>query len=384
MLARAEYCTYLDLFWAALTCESARLSHCFVLVLRAGPHRLHHLDAVVAVVDIDPDRRAALAADVGSKRAGAAVVNTTSRNYSASVPDRRGVPCLAAAELSAEVLAGCDAVFVGTPPGSHARITAAALRAGRHVLLEKPLAATGGDADAIVAAADAAEPRGLFVGVDIGMRWNAALHELRRLAVDAGELGPLQSARLELHFRRWPRDWQVAGWVAGRSEGGPLREVGTHFIFGILELFGPKSVARVRCEVSFPGPPAEAAAETRAEGVIELATGLPISLSVLTDGTGRAADGGDHYVLEVSGDAGVAELYSFTSLRVRQLGSATAPKVLVENASYGRAESVKSLVEAATTGKSSSLITARQARDAQRVLDALLGSNGTWVEVDYS
>ena len=65
------------------------------------------------------------------------------------------------------------------------------------------------DADAIVSAAEKAQGKGQVAGMDIGMRWNPALHELRRLAVVEGNLGELKSARLTLAFKQWPREWQV-------------------------------------------------------------------------------------------------------------------------------------------------------------------------------
>ena len=65
------------------------------------------------------------------------------------------------------------------------------------------------EADAIVAAAEQAK-RGQVVGMDIGMRWNPALHELRRVAVVEKDLGQLTGARLTLAFKQWPREWQVA------------------------------------------------------------------------------------------------------------------------------------------------------------------------------
>lgn len=59
-----------------------------------------------------------------------------------------------------------------------------------------------------MAAAEEAKS-GQVVGMDIGMRWNPALHELRRLAVMERDLGELKSARLTLAFKQWPREWQV-------------------------------------------------------------------------------------------------------------------------------------------------------------------------------
>ena len=59
-------------------------------------------------------------------------------------------------------LPGLDAVVVATPATSHAEIATAALKAGCHVLVEKPLALTLGDADALIALAAA---RGLVLQV---------------------------------------------------------------------------------------------------------------------------------------------------------------------------------------------------------------------------
>ena len=129
----------------------------------------------------------------------------------------------------APCLDSCDIVYIGTPPSSHAQLACEALEAGKSVLLEKPLAATPADADAIVAAAERAGQRGQALGLDIGMRWNPAIAELRRLAVSEGALGSLTGCRLTLAFKQWPRDWQVQPWVAGRAEGGPLREVRTGY-----------------------------------------------------------------------------------------------------------------------------------------------------------
>ena len=117
--------------------------------------------------------------------------------------------------------------------------------------MEKPLAASAEDADAIVAAADGSKQ---LVGMDIGMRWNPALAALRQ-EVASGSLGNLTAARLTMHYKQWPREWQVQEWCAGRAEGGPLREVGTHYFFGIMEIFGHGCVRRVQARVVYPDGP---------------------------------------------------------------------------------------------------------------------------------
>ena len=187
---------------------------------------LHHFGeatstVVSAIVDTNAERAQQLATDVGSVQAGATIVNGGGTRYRAAAADVRGTPVVHYTSL-APALEGCDVVYIGTTPGAHAPLAVAAVAAGKHVLLEKPLAAAPADADAIVAAAEAALQHGQHVGMNIGMRWNPGLLELRRLALTDGSLGKLQSGRLALHFRQWPREWQVQPWCAERAEGGPL------------------------------------------------------------------------------------------------------------------------------------------------------------------
>jgi predicted dehydrogenase len=81
----------------------------------------------------------------------------------------------------AGLLAACDALIVAAPAEAHHELAAAALRAGRHVLVEKPIAATLAQADEL--AALAAE-RGLVLQVGHQERFSAAFGALD------GRLGP--------------------------------------------------------------------------------------------------------------------------------------------------------------------------------------------------
>lgn len=82
---------------------------------------------------------------------------------------------------------GVDAVIVATPAVTHARLACEALAAGKHVLVEKPLALTAADAEAVVAAAAKAR-RALVVGHL--MVYHPAVARLREL-LSSGELGEL-------------------------------------------------------------------------------------------------------------------------------------------------------------------------------------------------
>jgi predicted dehydrogenase len=128
----------------------------------------------------------------------------------------------------AELLAaGVDAVVLATPIETHHPLAREALLAGKHVLVEKPLAGDVAEAEELIRLAEAAE-RTLMVGHTF--LYNPAVRELRRL-VEAGELGRIyyaDSARLNLGlFQRhsnvlWdlaPHDVSILAYVLG---GAPV------------------------------------------------------------------------------------------------------------------------------------------------------------------
>ena len=90
-----------------------------------------------------------------------------------------------------------DAVVIATPAPSHAELAHAALSAGKHVLIEKPLATTVADGVRLVELADR---KGLVLMVGHTFLYNAAVHRLKEY-LEHGELGELfyiYSQRLNL------------------------------------------------------------------------------------------------------------------------------------------------------------------------------------------
>lgn len=109
----------------------------------------------------------------------------------------RAFPAAAAAASLHEALPQVDAVVIATPAGSHAELALTAIGAGKHVLVEKPLATTVPDACRMIEAAEAA---GVVLMAGHTFEYNAAVWALRE-AVRSGELGDvfyLDSARLNL------------------------------------------------------------------------------------------------------------------------------------------------------------------------------------------
>ncbi|SEM33889.1 Gfo/Idh/MocA family protein [Streptacidiphilus jiangxiensis] len=98
-----------------------------------------------------------------------------------------------------EVLADpeVDAVAVATPAGTHLDVALAALRAGKHVLVEKPLAATYADGLRLV---EEAEQRGLTLMCDHTYCYTPAVGRIRELVLggELGELHYVDSVRINL------------------------------------------------------------------------------------------------------------------------------------------------------------------------------------------
>jgi predicted dehydrogenase len=114
-----------------------------------------------------------------------------------------------------------DAVDICVPTPDHRVATEAALAAGKHVLLEKPLALTKADAEAIVAAADASDR---IVMVAHVLRFWPEYVELKRI-VDSGELGAPRSVNA---VRRQPAPNWTDGGPRGHLTGGSRHDMLIH------------------------------------------------------------------------------------------------------------------------------------------------------------
>lgn len=118
-----------------------------------------------------------------------------------------------------------DAVFVTTPNAEHCADTLLALRHGKPVLCEKPMAMDAAQAETMVRAAAEA---GLPLGIALVFRFEQSANRLRA-RVGAGEIGVPVFARAEFsywgrnHHRSWLLDRNISG-------GGPIADVGVHCI----------------------------------------------------------------------------------------------------------------------------------------------------------
>jgi predicted dehydrogenase len=124
-----------------------------------------------------------------------------------------------------------DVIDVCTPGDSHAAIAIAALEAGKHVLCEKPLANTVGEAEQMEAAARIATARGTRSMVGYNYRRVPALAFARRLVED-GRIGQVRHVRAQ-YLQDWIMDpqfplvWRLQKQRAG---SGALGDLGAHLI----------------------------------------------------------------------------------------------------------------------------------------------------------
>jgi predicted dehydrogenase len=128
-----------------------------------------------------------------------------------------------------------DLIVVASPNRTHVPLALAALRAGLHVVVDKPLAATSEGARGLC---EEARARGLLLTPFHNRRWDGDFLTVRRL-VERGELGRV--LRFESRFERWrPRPkpgWRQSGEPG--DAGGLLYDLGSHLIDQSLVLFGP-------------------------------------------------------------------------------------------------------------------------------------------------
>lgn len=206
---------------------------------------LHHLPAIAA----SPAVTAAAIVDPDERRA-------------ADLARRFAIPTVAAA---AEAVAGSiDAAIVAAPNHLHAAITIAMLERGVPVLVEKPMALSAAECDAMIAAAARG---GAVLAVGLEFRFFDSTAHVRRL-LESGILGRLDSFELRLGVvPRWPfaSDTFLRRETAG---GGVLADYGVHLLDLLLVWLGELEVAAYRddarggveadCEIELRAGPAAA------------------------------------------------------------------------------------------------------------------------------
>lgn len=140
-----------------------------------------------------------------------------------------------------------DVVDISLPPHLHREVCEKAFAAGKHVLVQKPIATTLKDATAIVAAADQA---GVKLAVNQNGRWDPAVRACKKL-IDDGVFGSMVTASMELRTRQpWQSFWEDAELYPRLMMLG----MSIHHLDQFRYLFGePRSITAVT--QTYPGQP---------------------------------------------------------------------------------------------------------------------------------
>jgi predicted dehydrogenase len=201
---------------------------------------------------------------------------------------------------------GLDAVLVCTPPAAHAAMAGAALRARRHVLVEKPLAESRAEARALRAAADRA---GRVLQVGHVTRFDPELLALAGL-VRSGALGRVVRVRVVSVGPLLPDGWRAD---PAHATGGVLTDLGSHALDALRLVLGGTRVRRVYAAAR--STRARCAVEDTVTATLELGGGI---VATLEAGFGvSAAAGGSPATLELFGTHGWARNRPFQAADAR-------------------------------------------------------------------
>ena len=221
----------------------------------------------------------------------------------AEIGERFGVPCLSQADLLKRP--DVDVVCLATPSGQHAEQGIAAAEAGKHLLVEKPLALSVADADAMIAACDRA---GVRLGVLLQRRAEPLFRQVYE-AIRAGDLGEITMASVCMPYHRPQAYYDQATWRGTWEQdgGGVLMNQGIHFVDLLLWLMGADPV-RITARAATLQRQIEV--EDTVVAALEFANGALATLSATS-----TAPPGFRQRVEVYGTAGAIQLEGDAAIR---------------------------------------------------------------------
>lgn len=139
-----------------------------------------------------------------------------------------------------------DAVYIATPIATHHQLVMAALTAGKHVLVEKPMAMTASEVDELF---DAAQAHGVFLMEGMWMKFNPAFRRLHD-EIRKGTIGEPRNIRAAFAFP-FPEDGG-SRWDIDRS-GSTLLDQGIYPVTLAYSVFGLPTTIRAEGSVRADG-----------------------------------------------------------------------------------------------------------------------------------
>jgi predicted dehydrogenase len=143
-----------------------------------------------------------------------------------------------------------DVVYIVLPNSMHAEYTIRALKAGKHVLCEKPMANTVADCEQMIAAAKAANRK---LAVAYRVRYEPFNQLMIKMAHDNSEMGPTRIILADAGFNIGdPNQWRLKKAMAG---GGSLMDIGIYALNAARYLSGEEPAAINAFSYTTPGDP---------------------------------------------------------------------------------------------------------------------------------
>jgi predicted dehydrogenase len=254
-----------------------------------------------------------------------------------------------------------DLVYIAVPPAYHFEVVIDAIRANKHILCEKPLAATIEQAKEMM---QLAQEAGIVHAMNFPTYYTELYKTFRNMLED-GFLGTLRKIELRTYFQNWPRSWQPTPWLNGREQGGFVREVWPHFLHIIHSTWG--KIEYRSSYVEYPSDPN--LCETGVTAFMQLEDGTPI---VASGSSQTAFPNEESVILTCIGSNGTLSIENWSDLRACQAGQPW--ETLVTRNTSDRARHLSDLitnVASAIRGEAADLVSFQTGYEIQVILDTI-------------
>jgi predicted dehydrogenase len=214
-----------------------------------------------------------------------------------------------------------DVIYIVLPNSMHAEYTIRALKAGKHVLCEKPMANTPQECERMIAAAKAAG-RKLMIGYRL--RYEPFNQTLIAYAREVSEAGPTRVILADAGFNIGdPKQWRLRKQMAG---GGSLMDIGIYALNAARYLSGEEPLAVNAMMHSTPNDPRFVEVEENITFQLRFPSGL------LANCTSSYGGGLNRFrVTKPRGSAELEPALSYTGLRMRVFrGGAMEERILLQ------------------------------------------------------
>jgi len=252
--------------------------------------------------------------------------------------------------------ASIDLVYVAVPPKFHHPIVLEAAKAGKHILCEKPLANSLMEAEEMAEAVDRAD---VVNAINFPLPYSNAVHTFKA-KWESGTIGSLKRVELKMHFPEWPRAWQQNPWIAGKEQGGFIREITPHYIQVMQDLFG--EITYEQSFIDYPSNPE--LCETGVIAKLQLKDGTSVVIDGLS-GIGRK----EEISFKLYGEKGTLALKNWGQLEGETNEQSAFPIEVSDNNEH---QDLISEIMKAIEGKQAKLVSFQEGYKVQKLLEHLL------------